>query len=78
MTKVIKRGHADWSDLKGKTIRFLFYAEWEDDPWMIQMVFDRTEPYSEDPRYPRYYVWDECGGGYGFWETDSVEVEIID
>ena len=57
MTVVNKKGHADWADLKGKNIRFLFYADWDDEPWRIQMVFDRTEPYFEDPRYPRYYVW---------------------
>lgn len=76
--KVIKKGHADWADLKGKTIQFEFWAEWEEEPWTITMVFDHVRTYYDDPRYPRYYVLRENGGGYGFWESDEVEVTILE
>lgn len=74
--KVIKKGHADWEDLKGKDISVLFYPGWED-PYFIDLTFSHTLPYHEDPRYPRYYVMDESGGGYSFWESDEVEVEVL-
>lgn len=78
MKKVIKKGHADWADLIGKNIQFEFWAPWEDSPWTIQMKFNRTDTYHEDPRYPRYYILDEDGGGYSFWEDEEVEVTILE
>lgn len=75
---VIKCGHTDWSDLKGLEIQFLFHAPWEDDPCTVRMVFNDTQPYHDDPRYPRYYILDENGGGYSVWENEEVEVTILD
>lgn len=78
MKTLIKKGHADWEDLKGKEVVFEFWAPWEDDPWTIRMVFDRTETYFDDPRYPRYHVMEEDGGGYSFWEDEEVEVTVLE
>lgn len=74
MKTVIKKGHASWSDLRGRTISFEWTDGWDD--FNPHMVFDRTEPYAEDPRYPRYYILDEFGGGYSVWEDDEVEVTV--
>ena len=76
--RVTKRGHNDWADLRGKTIQFEFHTPWEDDSDRVTLDFSHTQYYYEDPRYPRYYVMDEEGGGYSFWEDDEVEVEILD
>ena len=73
--RVKKQGHADWADLKGKTISFPWtdgYEDWGD----VELDFDHTQPYYEDPRYPRYYVVDENGGGYSLWEDETVEVTV--
>lgn len=78
MTTVIKRGHADWADLKGRTVRFSYNFGWGDEGFVTLEPFHHTLPYHEDPRYPRYYVMDEDGGGYSFWEDVEVEVEILD
>ena len=78
MTKVVKKGHDDWADLKGKTLEFKFNFGWGDEGYVTVDRFSHTQPYHEDPRYPRYYVLDENGGGYSFWENEEVEVEILD
>lgn len=78
MKTLIKKGHESWADLKGKEVVFGFWAPWGDDPWTIRMVFDHTETYFDDPRYPRYYVMEEDGGGYSFWEDEEVEVTILE
>lgn len=71
---VTKKGHADWADLKGKTISFEWSDGWDD--YWPRMVFDHTQSYAEDPRYPRYYIMDEDGGGYSVWEDEPVEVMV--
>lgn len=74
--KVIKQGHADWDDLRGKTITFKWSDGWDD--YYPVMEFSHTQVYADDPRYPRYYVLDKNSGGYSFWETDEVEVTILE
>lgn len=76
MNKAIKKGHADWADLIGKTITFEWSDGWDD--YNPIMKFSRTQVYAEDERYPRYYVLDENSGGYSFWESDVVEVTILE
>ena len=79
MSKVVtKRGHADWADLTGKRIEFKWYDGYEDYPYHYDMTFSHTQSYAEDPRYPRYYVLDEDGGGVSFWEDQAVEVTVHD
>lgn len=76
MTKtVIKKGHADWDDLIGKTIEFSWSDGWED--YWFQGEFEGVQVYAEDPRYPRYYVLLD-GGGVSFWETEEVKVTVHD
>lgn len=77
MRKVTKKGFEDWDDLVGKEISFDWQDGWEDYPWEERGVLQGTQPYSEDPRYPRYYVLMH-DGGVSFWETDSVEVTVHD
>lgn len=78
MKAVTKQGHADWADLKGKTVRFVYNFGWGDEYAVTLEPFSHTLPYHEDPRYARYYVMDEDGGGFSFWEDEEVEVEILD
>lgn len=73
---VIKKGHADWADLKGKKITFDWTDGYED--FSPVMTFSHTQVYAEDPRYPRYYILDGNGGGYSVWEDEEVEVTILD
>lgn len=77
MREVLKQGHESWSDLKGKQVSFLFNFGWGDEG-RVDLTFSRTQVYYDDPRYPRYYVLDENGGGYSFWENEEVKVEILD
>ena len=76
MKTIIKKGHADWADLKGKTITFPWTDGWED--YNPVLVFSRTQVYAEDPRYPRYYIMDEDYGGYSVWEDEEVEVTVLE
>lgn len=73
---VIKKGHADWADLKGRKITFDWTDGYED--FYPEMTFSHTQVYAEDPRYPRYYILDENDGGYSVWEDEEVEVTILD
>lgn len=73
---VIKKGHADWADLKGKKITFDWTDGYED--FYPEMTFSHTQVYADDPRYPRYYIMDENYGGYSVWEDEEVEVTILD
>ena len=76
MTKITKKGHADWAGLKGKTITFPWTDGWEGTDLVV--VFSHTSVYADDPRYPRYYIMDESGGGYSVWEDEEVEVTILE
>jgi hypothetical protein len=76
MTTIIKKGHADWDDLKGKRITFDWTDGYED--FYPAMTFSRTQVYADDPRYPRYYILDENGGGYSVWEDEEVEVTVLE
>lgn len=71
---IIKKGHADWADLAGKEISFEWTDGWED--YAPHFVFSHTRPYASDPRYPRYYICDEDGGGFSVWENEEVEVTV--
>jgi hypothetical protein len=73
--KVTKRGHDDWEDLLGKEISFNWFDGWDDLPYYIQGIFEGTQPYAEDPRYPRYYILVD-GGGTSVWETEKVTVSV--
>jgi len=70
---VVKHGHADWSDLIGKEISFDWSDGWED--WRIHGIFEGTQTYAEDPRYPRYYILTD-DGGTSVWEDEPVKVTI--
>jgi hypothetical protein len=74
---VTKKGHADWADLAGKRITFDWSDGWDD--FYPDMIFSHTQPYDDDDdRYPRYYVLEENGGGYSFWESYEVKVTVHD
>lgn len=71
--KVTKKGPDDWADLKGKRITFKWSDGWEEyDP---TLVFSHTESV-EEMGMIKYYVLDEDGGGYAFWESTEVEVTV--
>ena len=78
MRRVIKKGYADWDDLKGKEICVSRYDGWDDFGYDVRMIFSQTQVYAEDPRYPRYYILDEDLGGVSFWEDEEVEVTVLD
>ncbi len=71
---VAKQGHDDWTDLIGKEISFEWSDGWEE--YSPRYVCAGTQTYAEDPHYPRYYVLDENGGGYSFWEREIVQVTV--
>lgn len=76
MRVVTKQGALSWEDLIGKEVSFEWSDGWDDfDP---RYVVGAIESYAEDPRYPRYYVLEEGGGGYSFWEFETVEVKVYD
>lgn len=70
---VVKQGHADWTDLIGKEISFDWSDGWED--YWIHGTFEGTQPYAEDPRYPRYYILMD-NGGTSVWEDEPVRVTV--
>lgn len=74
---VTKKGHAGWDDLIGKEISFEWFDGYEDYPYFIEGVFEKTRPYSSDPRYPRYYIYVD-GSGIGVYEREEVEVTVHD
>lgn len=76
MRTVTKKGHADWDDLIGKEISFSWTDGWDD--FSPHLEFSHTKVYNEDPRYPRYYICDEDGGGYSVWENEEVQVTVHD
>lgn len=78
MTKtVIKKGHADWDDLIGKTISYEWYDGYDHLPYWFEGVFEGTRQYDEDPRYPSYYILVD-GGGTSVWEGEEVRVTVYD
>lgn len=72
---VTKKGHESWGDLIGKHISFDWHDGYDDFPYWVNGELEGTEPYAEDPRYPRYYVIID-GGGPSFWEDEEVKVTI--
>lgn len=74
---VTKKGHADWGDLVGKEISFEWFDGYEDYPYFIEGVFEGTRYYSEDPRYPKYYILVD-GGGTSVYDHEEVEVTVYD
>ena len=73
MKTVTKKGHEDWHDLLGKKISFSWSDGWED--YGIHGTFEGTQPYADDPRYPRYYILINSGG-VSVWEGEEVTVQI--
>lgn len=74
---VTKKGHADWGELVGKEISFSWHDGYEEYPYLIEGVFEKTRPYSSDPRYPMYYICID-GAGIGVYEHEEVEVTVHD
>lgn len=72
---VTKKGQDDWDDLVGKEIGFSWSDGWED--YYIRMTFAGTQPQDGgDPRYPKYFITDDDGGGFAVWWDAEVEVTV--
>lgn len=76
MRRITKQGHADWSDLIGKTFEFLFYPGWEDPEW-LRITLEDVYLTKNEFDTPVYYLMDEDGGGYMQYESTIVEVMIV-
>lgn len=75
MRTVIKKGHADWDDLIGKTFEFLFYPGWEKPEW-IEITLGSAHLTRNEFGTPVYYLMDFEGGGYMQYESTEVEVRL--
>lgn len=73
---VTKKGHADWGDLVGETFELLFYPGWEPPEWVLITLAEISRTENEFGS-PMYYLLEGDGGGYGFWESDNVEVRFV-
>lgn len=71
---MIVKGHEAWDELVGEDVSFDWSDGWDD--YSPRYVVGGTQVYAEDPRYPRYYVLDEQGGGVSFWEDEEVVVTV--